>query len=260
MLVTHTSLVETATLAYLLLLRAYIVQPGIWRAVAVGLGFGLALHAHPTTIALLPLSLICAWRFGPRAVWRLQNVTAAAAGGVALFLPYLVVKAMTGWPDAGSTAVYVGQSVALSQLVALPQLASAVYWSGPHTLTDALLPSGTRAVAFGSWAAVLGASAIAAAIGWRRMNRADRVLVGYAVVRYFVTLCTLCVLRDRVPWYMAYLPALAGAALLAAVWRSLMSAWPRTLPIVGLAEAGGAAPRGAPGVGPGRPSPRAEFR
>jgi hypothetical protein len=54
MLVTHTSVVETLTLAYLLLLRGYLLQPELRRALALGICFGLALHAHPTTIALLP--------------------------------------------------------------------------------------------------------------------------------------------------------------------------------------------------------------
>lgn len=259
-LVTHTSLVETAALAYLLLLRGYIVQPGTWRAVAMGLGFALALHAHPTTIALLPLSVICAWRFGARDAWRLKNVVVAASAALLPFLPYLAGQALVGWPDAGSAAGYVGQSVGLGQLAAAPALASAVFWSGPHTLIDALLPSGARAFAFASWAVVLGASAIAGAIGWRRLSRADRVLVGCAAAAYIVTLCTLCILRERVPWYMAYLPTLAGAALLAAVWHGLVSAWPRAVPATVLIVAAGVALGVALDIGLWRQSGRGELR
>jgi hypothetical protein len=260
MLVTHTSLVEAAALAYLLLLRSYLLQPGTARALALGLGFGLALHAHPTTIALLPLSMICAWRFGSRDVWRLRNVAAAAAGTLLPFLSYIAMQALGGWPDAGGTAAYVGQSVGLGQLAATPALASAVFWSGPHTLVDALLPGSARAFAFGSWAVVLGASATAGAIGWRRLDRAERALVGYAAGAYIVTLCTLCILRERVPWYMAYLPTLAGAALLAAVWRSLLSAWPRAVPATALLVAVGIALGIALDIGLWRQSGRGEFR
>ncbi|HSE13004.1 MAG TPA: hypothetical protein VLB69_10255 [Rudaea sp.] len=258
--VTHTSLVETATLAYLLLLRGYVVQPGVARALALGLGFGLALHAHPTTIALLPLSLIGAWRFGTRAAWRPRNIAVAAAGALLPFASYLLAQANAGWPDAQSTASYVGQSVGLGQLEATPALASAVFWSGPRTLFDALLPGGARAFAFGAWALLLGASVIAGAIGWRRSGRAGRALLGYAAAACIVTLCTLCILRERVPWYMAYLPTLAGAALLAAVWRSLLFAWPRAAPIAALAMALCVVLGVALDVGLWRQSGRGEFR
>lgn len=260
MLVTHTSLVETATLAYLLLLRGYLLQPGVTRALALGLGFGLALHAHPTTVVLLPLSLIGAWRFGAGAAWRPRNIAAAAAGTLLPFLSYLLAQSLAGWPDAQSSASYVSQSVGLHQLAAVPALASAVFWSGPRTLFDALLPGSARAFAFGGWILMLGAGAIAAAIGWRRCGRAERAVLGYAAVACIVTLCTLCILRERVPWYMAYLPALAGAALVAALWHSLLSAWPRAVPMTALAVAICVVLGIALDVGLWRQSGRGEFR
>jgi hypothetical protein len=55
MLPTHTSLVETTILACLLSLRAYVLVPTVFRASLVGLTFALALHAHPTALALLAL-------------------------------------------------------------------------------------------------------------------------------------------------------------------------------------------------------------
>jgi hypothetical protein len=260
MLVTHTSVVETLTLAYLLLLRGYLLQPGVWRALALGICFGLALHAHPTTIALLPLSALCAWRFASRAAWRLRYFGLAAAGALLPFVPYLCAQAAAGWPDAGSTASYVGQSVGLRQLAAVPALASAVIWSGPHTLIDALLPPGARATAFAAWTLALAASALALAIGWRRCDRASRALVGHAALAAVVTLCTLCILRDRVPWYMAYLPTLAAAAVLAAVWRGLVSAWPRVVLLVAPAVAVCAALGVALDIGLWQQSSRGEFR
>ena len=260
MLVTHTSVVETAALAYLLLLRSYLLQPGSWRAFALGLCFGLALHAHPTAVVLLPLSALGAWRFASRASWRVQYLAFAAAGALLPFVSYLVAQSSAGWPDVGSTAAYVGQNVGLRQLIDAPALASAVFWSGPHTLIDALLPAGARAAAFAAWALALAASALALAIGWRRCDRPSRTLIGCAALAGIVTLCTLCILRERIPWYMAYLPTLAAAAVLAAIWRGLASAWPRAVlwlaPIVMVCVALGI----ALDIGLWRQSGRAEFR
>jgi len=260
MLVTHTSLVETAALAYLLLLHGYLLQPGLRRALALGVCFGLALHAHPSTVVLLPLSVLGAWRLASNAAWRLQNVVLAAAGALLPFASYLITQLNDGWPDAGTTATYVGQSVGLRQLAAVPALADAMIWSGPHTLIDALLPAGARIAAFAAWTLTLAASAVALAIGWRRCDRARRRLIAYAALAAIVTLCTLCVLRERIPWYMAYLPTLAAAAVLAAIWRGLVSAWPRALPwlapIVLVCVALGV----AIDIGLWRQSSRAEFR
>jgi len=260
MLVTHTSVVETTALAYLLLLRRYLLQPGTWRALALGICFGLALHAHPTTVVLLPLSALCAWRFASRAAWRLQYAALATAGALVPFIPYLWAQSVAGWPDAGSTASYVGQSVGLRQLAAVPALAGAVIWSGPHTLIDALLPTGARAAAFAVWTLTLGASAVALAIGWRRCDPGSRALIGYATLAAVVTLCTLCILRERIPWYMAYVPTLAAAALLASVWRGLLSAWPRAILLVAPAVATCVALGLALDIGLWRQSSRGEFR
>ena len=260
LLVTHTSVVEAAALAFLLLLRGYLLEPGLWRALALGIGFGLALHAHPTAVVLLPLSALCTWRFGSRAAWRIAHVALAAAGALLPFLPYLWAQASAGWPDAASTTTYIGQNVGLRQLGAVPALAGAVIWNGPHTLIDALLPPGARAPAFAAWALVLAASALGLALAWRHCSRASRALTGHAALAAFVTLCTLCILRERIPWYMAYLPTLVGAALLAAVWRAPVSAWPRAAvwvaPLVAICVALGV----ALDLGLWRQSGRGEFR
>jgi len=259
-LVTHTSVVEALTLACLLLLRGNLLQPGFWRALALGICFGLALHAHPAAIVLLPLSAVCAWRFASAAAWRLQHIALAAAGALLPFVPYLCAQAVAGWPDVGSTASYVGQGVGLRQLAAVPALAGAVIWSGPHTLIDALLPPGARTTAFAAWTLALAASALALAIGWRRCDRDSRALIGYAAFAAILTLCTLCILRERIPWYMAYLQTLAAAAVLAAVWRGLVSAWPRAALLVVPAVAVCAALGVALDIGLWQQSSRGEFR
>jgi hypothetical protein len=158
MLVTHTSVVETAALAYLLLLRRYLLQPGSGAHLRLGLCFGLALHAHPTAVVLLPLSALGAWRFASRACLARCSTCVCAPGALLPFIPYLCTV-QRGWPDVGSTAAYVGQNVGLRQLIDAPALASAVFWSGPHTLIDALLPAGARAAAFAAWQLALAASA-----------------------------------------------------------------------------------------------------
>jgi len=69
----------------------------------------------------------------------------------------------------------------------------------------------------------------------------------------------LCILRDRMPWYMAYAPTLACAALLAAGWEALASIAPRVQALV-LAAAVAAAGLGvALDAGLWRASGRGEF-
>jgi hypothetical protein len=85
-------------------------------------------------------------------------------------------------------------------------------------------------------------------------------LIGYAALAGIVTLCTLCILRERIPWYMAYVPTLAAAAVLAAVWRGLLSAWPRAVLLVAPAVATCVALGLALDIGLWRQASRGEFR
>jgi hypothetical protein len=70
----------------------------------------------------------------------------------------------------------------------------------------------------------------------------------------------LSILRERIPWYMTYVPTLAAAAVLAAVWRGLLSAGPRAVLLAAPAVAVCAALGVALDVGLWNQSSRGEFR
>lgn len=259
MLPTHTSLVETTALLCLLSIREHLLEPRPRRAFIVGLTFALALHAHPTNFALLPLGLIAAWRYAPSSAFSAASVGAAALGTLLPFAPYLTAQAMAGWPDAATTSIYAGQSVGPRQLAELPALVNALLWGGPHTLIDALAPKGMRPMLFGAWSALMIATAAAFIAVWPRLAQRQRALAGNAWLAWGVTLCTLCILRDRVPWYMAYAPTLACAMLLAASWSAVASAGARIAPGVWVLAAVCAGLGVSLDVGLWRQSGRGEF-
>ena len=259
MLPTHTSLVETTILVCLLAMRRYLRLPRPSRAFVVGLTFALALHAHPTAVVLLPLGLIAAWRYGTASAWSAASAAAAVSGAGLPFAPYLAAQAGAGWPDAATTSNYLGQSFGPSQLAEVPALINALLWGGPHTLIDALMPKGARLPLFGLWALLLAISVLAVVAGWSRLAPTRRSLVGSASLACVVTLCTLCILRERIPWYMAYAPTLACAALLAAGWDALASIAARAQAAVLALAIAGAGLGVALDAGLWRASARGEF-
>jgi hypothetical protein len=237
MFATHTSVVETMVLAYLLLLHRYVQTPSAWRAAQVGLVFALALHAHPSALVLLPITAFFWLVAHPRYQGRPWHVAIMFAATLIPFLPYLLAQVQAGWPDLGGASGYVASRMSWRQLANVPALLSSVFWSGPHALIAALLPRADTDIAFFVWSGILLGSLIGLIMIWRVCEGAYRSMVLRALAVCVITLCTLCILRDRNPWYMAYLPVLSAAALLAAAWRAILSAWPHAIAPVTLAVA-----------------------
>lgn len=259
LLVTHTSLIETLLLAAALAIRAWLVQPTPARAFFAGLAFALALHAHPTTIVLAPLAALAAWRLSAGAALGPRCLLALVAGALLPFAPYLIAQGVAGWPDAASISAYAGQSIGVRQVAHLPALADAAMIGGPHTLFDALLVPGARASAFVLWIAVLIGTALALAAAWRRAAVTARRLVLHALFAWLVVFAVVAVLRERIPWYMAYVPVCASAALLAASWNVVASVASRGAGFAAAAAIAAAACGIALDAGLWRQSGRGEF-
>jgi hypothetical protein len=95
----HTSLVETSLLFCLLcLIRWQQGQSAGW-FLALCLGIGLGIHAHPTVYAAGLLAL----PFVIRSVWRRElspwMLPAGALAALLPFVPYIIHQSLNGWPD-----------------------------------------------------------------------------------------------------------------------------------------------------------------
>jgi len=118
----HTSVVETAVAATLWLsVRA-------WRRVdptaAVGAAgcAALALHAHPTAIIVLPAVLAALWHASVRQR-RVSRCLLAGMVFVLPFLPPIAAEAMAGWPQLAASRDYFAQSPLIGRIAAWPGLA-----------------------------------------------------------------------------------------------------------------------------------------
>ncbi len=109
MLVTHTSIVETAVLACALAAWRVVDRPDATRFAWLGAAIALALHAHPSTLALAPLLLLVAYPLARRGValstqargWALVALVAALP-----LLPPLLAEWREGWPMLAGVARY----------------------------------------------------------------------------------------------------------------------------------------------------------
>jgi hypothetical protein len=196
---THTNLVETMMLA------AFLPLIRLWRGGAAygwcifGLLFGLALHAHPTVVAMLPLVFAVAWR--RREAWRGDIV--AVAAGVALavlpFVPMLVHETTHGWPMFDT--LFKGTSSNAS--VALAGAGRFIAGVQMHGALAALAPLGTGVgvVALAAWFACMPALACMAVFhpSWRA--RREAWAIPFAAVFAWLLLSAV---RERTPFYMVY--------------------------------------------------------
>lgn len=101
----HTNMVEAATLATLLLASKVWEKGAIASFACLGFIASLALHAHPTTLVLVPPVLIAAWYGSQKLRFqsRLLRWGAMCAGFVLPLLPVLVHEARGGFPQWHAT-------------------------------------------------------------------------------------------------------------------------------------------------------------
>lgn len=214
----HTSVVETAVLATLLLALCAWQAPRPAPALAAALLLGLALHAHPTALVAAPAVALALWRVArqgaPRVLWL------APLCFVLPFLPMLWAEARAGWPQVQATVGYASEGDALARLARAPALLRGLAWGGVEFSRDFLLsrwPGLAAAYALGAaLAGVLAVAGIALAL---RRQPAARVLLALSGLGVLLVL----MLRDTTPEWMTYALAPFGAALLALGW---LAPWP----------------------------------
>src|SRR5258705_9809985 len=186
-----------------------------WRHVALlGLAIGFAIHVHPTTapVALLALAAYRARRTAPQIM---ATSALLALGAMALFVPYLMSQAVSGWPDWQGAHHYVASQVGLGTIARLPGLiAGEVFW-GPRIAAQYLAGwSEPASLAIGAFVCALAAMPFAL-VRFERQREARRLLWIFAASGVALSAWVL-LLRPTTPFYFTYVvtPSLAGVIAL----------------------------------------------
>jgi hypothetical protein len=199
---THTSVLETTLLLYLICLQRAIRQANARTWLVSGFTFALALHAHPTALPFAVL-LLLAW---PVVKSRWTLLLWWGAGAVLLFLPYLLAQLASGFPDFAALLNYQKHQLSSEGLPALVKLIYSVTVAGPNLIYQTVLPHTLARLAIVLHWVMISGLLVLAGIRFRDADSNLRKLLAGAVVMLFLVTATVMLMRARSPWYQAYAP------------------------------------------------------
>ncbi len=210
---THTIVLETTLLLYLLALRRSYLSPGAGSWFLTGLCFSLALHAHPTALPYF-LLLLMAWR---SLVQRWYWPVCLALGAAVLFLPYGFEQWRSGFPDLFALQNYYAAEFDPGGAFAMLKLLYSVVVTGPNLLYQTALPAQLAVIAISvHWLLIL----VLLGLCLMNLRTADselkRLLAG-AFILVLMVVAAVTLMRARTPWHLAYAPSFALAFLYAVV-------------------------------------------
>jgi len=204
---THTIVLETSLLLYLLSLRRSFLFPSGWRWLLTGFCFSLALHAHPTAlpyIFLLPL----VWRsLAQRWHW----IGWLTLGIAVPFLPYGFEQLINGFPDLVALQRYHASEFSPDGPLTMLKLLYSIVVIGPNLFYKTTLPANLAILAISShWLVIL----TSLLLGMWRLRTAEaklKQLLMWAVATLVVVVVIVVLIRARTPWHLAYAPSFALA-------------------------------------------------
>jgi len=244
LLIEHTSLVATCVLGFLWMLLRY-HETGAARFLhGLSLMYALALHAHPSTLALMLVGAPVIWRSWSGTSGRWRELFIAAFMFLLPFLPFVAAQIATGSADLRAAANYFSDTGGLGRISDIPSTARGVLATGPQVIRGSVLQlDGAWAGAFTIfyvlvWAVVI--AGLASSLAARLARRA--AMFGIAIV--LVIGVSVVLIRAYTPYYMSYviltlLLGLAAFGLRAAIavrgirypaWLAIVGV--STLPIV----------------------------
>lgn len=197
-----------------LALRCAEVSSKWWHVVLLGLAIGFAIHVHPTTfpVALLALAAY-RWRRTGREI--VATTVLLAGGAAALFVPYLVSQALSGWPDWQGARHYMSSQIGLGAIARLPELISGEVFWGPRIAAQYVAGWGESAsLAIGAFVSIL--AALPFALVRLERHREVRGLLWTFAASGIALSAWVLLLRPGTPFYFTYvvMPALAGVIAL----------------------------------------------
>lgn len=210
---THTIVLETALLLYLLSLRRSFLFPGAGNWFLTGFCFSLALHAHPTALPYLVL-LLLAWR---PLIQKWYWIVCLTLGIAVLFLPYGFEQLVNGFPDLDALQNYYAAEFTPGGATAMLKLLYSVVVIGPNLYYKTALPANVAAIAITvHWLLIL-ASLSLCLLNLRTTEiLLKRLLVG-GVIMLLIVVVAVTLMRGRIPWHLAYAPSFALSFLYAVV-------------------------------------------
>ena len=214
--VSHTQFVEAAIWATALFaLRLRAAPERICNALAFGACAALSLHAHPTSILLLPWAVVALISLPRRN--RLRVTVAALVAATFVFLPLLVAMTI-GMPSTSENVP--GAPGLHGSISALTPLLQNLFWFQPKYVMQTALPAQGFAAAWPVlWTVLLALSAIGAVLA-----ATDRRLAATFWASLFTLLGVLigvALLRDHTPFYMLYVCLPPASILFASAWIAL---------------------------------------
>jgi len=221
-LVLHTSLVATCTLALLWFALRYEENARAAHLIGAALLLALALHAHPSTYGVVFIvALALAWRWA-RAGHRFGPAAWAALAFVVPFLPYFAHQIRSGFPDLAPTTRYLAAAGALGKFTDLPLLFVGLLGTGPEAIARDFLGRWDAAPrVFAAMYALVGATAVAGLVGWL-VRGVRRGLVGGSIALVLGVAASVVVVRPITPYYMTFVVTVLGEGLLALGLRASM--------------------------------------
>jgi hypothetical protein len=204
---THTIVLETALLLFLLALRRSYRSPTASNWFLTGLCFSLALHAHPTALPYFLLVLLVWRQLIDRWFWPVM----LGLGAAVLFLPYGIEQLLTGFPALGALQDYYTHQFSPGGPVAALKLLYSVVVIGPNLFYQTTLPAPFAVIAIAlHWLLI----AVTLGLCLRNLRTAEpqlkRLWAGSLLMVLVVTVVVM-VMRAQTIWHMAYAPSFALA-------------------------------------------------
>lgn len=200
---THTIVLESALLLFLLALRRSYLSPGANTWFLTGLCFSLALHAHPTALPYF-LLVVLAWR---SLLQRWYWSVCLGFGIASLFVPYGIEQVLTGFPDLAALQDYYADQFGPGGPLAALKLLYSVVVVGPNLFYQTTLPAHLATLAITvHWLLIL----LILGLCLLNLRSADlqlkRLLAGSLLMVLIVTVAVIF-MRAQTLWHLAYAPS-----------------------------------------------------
>lgn len=201
MVLAHTSLLETAVLASILMSWRAFRLPTAGRLALASLMLALAMHAHPSAIVVSPWLAAALWQ-ARTANSRIAIGVAALLGFSLPWLPMLYAEAQAGWPQIAATKRYLSSGETSNWLAASGASAHGLITGTPTLVSGILLPqlAGLNDWLSLVWFGLLVVAGIGTVGAAFQQTRLTLIVCG----QFVFALLLIFALRRQTPVYVAF--------------------------------------------------------